>query len=175
MPATWTQPRTWAVGELVTANLLNAHLRDNLEALKTPPTSLYNVNQGSDYTTTSTNFVNVDASNLALTIVTNGGDVLIGFVGFVNTSPGAKFGYFDVEIDGVRMAGDDGLVMTHSQSSANQAFCVSFVALKQGLAAGSHTFKLQWKVGAGATLVMYAGAGTSTLDVHPQFWVREVS
>lgn len=30
---TWTTPRTWAVSELVTAALLNAHLRDNLLAL----------------------------------------------------------------------------------------------------------------------------------------------
>lgn len=31
----WTNPRTWVKGELVTADLLNAHLRDNLLALKT--------------------------------------------------------------------------------------------------------------------------------------------
>lgn len=30
---TWTTPRTWTVGELVTAALLNTHLRDNLLAL----------------------------------------------------------------------------------------------------------------------------------------------
>jgi hypothetical protein len=29
----WTTPRTWVTGELVTAALLNAHLRDNLNAL----------------------------------------------------------------------------------------------------------------------------------------------
>jgi hypothetical protein len=175
MPAVWTAPRTWAVGELVTAALLNTHLRDNLEALKVPPTALHNVNQGSDYQTTSTSFVNVDATNLALTIVTGGGDVLIGFYGFVNVAAGAKFAYFDVEIDGVRMAGDDGLVAANSQQSANQAFCVSFVTLKQGLAAGTHTFKLQWKATSAATLTLYAGAGTTALDLHPQFWVREVS
>jgi hypothetical protein len=31
----WTTPRTWVAGELVTAALLNAHLRDNLNALTT--------------------------------------------------------------------------------------------------------------------------------------------
>ena len=30
----WTNPRTWVAGELVTAALLNTHLRDNLSALK---------------------------------------------------------------------------------------------------------------------------------------------
>lgn len=29
----WTSPRTWVAGELVTAALLNAHLRDNLNAV----------------------------------------------------------------------------------------------------------------------------------------------
>jgi len=29
----WTTPRTWATGEVVTAALLNTHLRDNLKAL----------------------------------------------------------------------------------------------------------------------------------------------
>lgn len=30
----WTDPRTWIVGEMVTANLLNTHLRDNLNSLR---------------------------------------------------------------------------------------------------------------------------------------------
>lgn len=29
----WTTPRTWAAGEVVTAALLNTHLRDNLKAI----------------------------------------------------------------------------------------------------------------------------------------------
>jgi hypothetical protein len=31
----WTTPRTWVAGELVTAALLNTHLRDNLNAVTT--------------------------------------------------------------------------------------------------------------------------------------------
>jgi hypothetical protein len=33
MPAAWTAPRTWVNNELVDANLMNIHLRDNLEFL----------------------------------------------------------------------------------------------------------------------------------------------
>jgi hypothetical protein len=33
MTATWTAPKTWSIGELVTAALLNTHMRDNLEWL----------------------------------------------------------------------------------------------------------------------------------------------
>lgn len=31
----WTTPRTWVAGEVVTAALMNTHLRDNLDALRT--------------------------------------------------------------------------------------------------------------------------------------------
>ena len=34
----WTAPRTWALNDLVTPALLNEQLRDNLLALRTPPT-----------------------------------------------------------------------------------------------------------------------------------------
>jgi hypothetical protein len=34
----WTTPRTWVAGEVVTAALLNTHLRDNLDALGNPAT-----------------------------------------------------------------------------------------------------------------------------------------
>jgi len=167
MPATWRTPITWTVGQLVTATNLNEQLRDNLEFLKTPPTALYNVNQASDYTTTSTTFVDVDATNLLLTIATAGGDVLIVFMGY---GGGTSRLYFDIAIDGVRMAGDDGFLS--AVNAVNTP--ITLVALKQGLSAGSHTFKLQWKVNSG-TGTLYAGAGTSGFDVHPQFFVREVS
>jgi hypothetical protein len=36
MPAVWTAPRTWVNNELVDANLMNTHLRDNLEFLSKP-------------------------------------------------------------------------------------------------------------------------------------------
>lgn len=35
----WTSPRTWTTGELVTAALMNTHLRDNLKAIGDPWTA----------------------------------------------------------------------------------------------------------------------------------------
>ncbi len=32
----WTAPRTWTAGEVVTASIMNAHVRDDLNALRTP-------------------------------------------------------------------------------------------------------------------------------------------
>jgi hypothetical protein len=173
----WVTPRTWVPEELVTANLLNTHLRDNLNALKNPPSARYEPNEGSDYTTTSTSFVDVDATNLALTITTAGGDVMVGFHGLVAPdNVGAARVLFDVAVDGTRTAGNDGITGTTQEGSEGGARPknVSFVRLISGLAAGSHTFKLQWRTNTG-TATLYAGAGTSNADVHPQFWAREVS
>ncbi|MEO8609958.1 MAG: hypothetical protein ABI690_18840 [Chloroflexota bacterium] len=171
MPSVWSSPKTWSVGELVTAALLNSHLRDNFDFIKTPPTALYILNESSDYTTTSTSFVNVDGAKLALTITTAGGDVLVGFCGSILQSAATVF--FDVEVDGSRTAGDDGLcVITPSTASARMnATCFKLI---QGLSSGLHTFKLQWKVNSG-TATLFAGAGTANGDIHPQFFVREVS
>ena len=171
MPAIWSSPRSWSVGELVSASLLNSHLRDNLEFLKTPPTAAYALNESGDYTTTSTSFVNVDGTKLALTITTAGGDVLVGFCGSILQSAASVF--FDVDVDTIRTGGDDGLCVV-SPSSASQRFNATFFKLIQGLSAGVHTFKLQWKVNSG-TATLFAGAGTANGDIHPQFFVREVS
>lgn len=166
----YTNPKTWAVKEELTSSDLNTYVRDNLAALKDPPSDSYVLNEASDYTTTSTSFVDVDATNLALTITTTGGDVMVHFYGnFDGVAPNAVF--VDVDLDGTRIGGDDGLIKYENPS---YVVPVSFTRLITGLAAGSHTLKLQWKVSAGTT-TLYAGAGTSTYDLHPQFWAREVS
>lgn len=164
----WTTPKTWATDELVTASNLNTHLRDNLNALKSPPSAAYTLNEAADFTTTSTSFVDVSASKLALTITTAGGDVLVHFDGRLGATARV---YLDVAVDGTRLAGDDGITANGDSGTAES---ISFTRLITGLSAGAHTFKLQWKVNTG-TGTLYAGAGTSALDLHPQFWVREVS
>jgi hypothetical protein len=169
MGASWTIPKDWTTDEVLTAVNFNTHVRDNLKALKDPPTDSFVANEGTDWTTTSTSFVDIDATDLSLTITTNGGAVMVGFYGSLTTPAGA--GYLDVDVDGTRWAGDDGLI----RATANQSSAVCFVILVTGLSAASHTFKLQWKAGSSATLTLYAGAGTAAQDTHPQFWVREVS
>ncbi len=167
----WTSPRTWVAGELITAAIMNAHVRDNLLILKDPISDDYLTNEGADYTTTSTSFVDVDATNLAFTLVTNGGPVMIGFLGTGKSSAGLQM-HFDVDLDGARIAGDDGMVSTTIAVATAVAF--AFVFLKSSLSAASHIFKLQWKV-TGGTGTLFAGAGTGGQDTHTQFWAREVS
>lgn len=173
---TWTAARTWVDNELVTAAIANQHIRDNLLALKDPPTASYLFNEGADYTTTSTSFVDVDATDLALTIVTTGGDVFVTFFGVVNLSANSLLVRFDVTVDGVAVAGDDGLIAWHNGTTGNTIHApIGFGVWVRSLAAGSHTFKLRWRMGGAGTATLYAGAGTAGFDYHPQFAVREVS
>lgn len=172
MTAIWTAPKTWAVGELVTASLLNTHLRDNLDFLKSPPVAQYVGNQASDYTTTSTSFTNVDGTNFVLTITPAGSQVLVHFDGTIIHSATNRI-HFDVEIDsaGNRLAGDDGILVFNANGDIVP---ISFTRLVTGLTPNvAHAFRLQWKV-SGGTATLHAGAGATNADVHPQFWVREV-
>lgn len=171
MAANWTPPATWT-GSLITVNRLNEQIRDNLEFLKDPPSASYEADEGSNYTTTSSSFVDVDSTNLSLTIETAGGDVLIAFHGTVTRSASGGIVRFDVDVDGTRVASDDGIIAAEPVTGAGMP--VSFVRYVTGLSPGSHTFKLQWKINTG-TATLYAGAGTSQYDIHPQMWVREVS
>lgn len=168
----YTEPTTRTTGELITASIWNTDIVNNIAALKTPPSDSYIANEGANYSTSSTSFTNVDATDFSLDITTTGGDVMIGFYCTVLNS-GTGNTYLEITKDGVAILGDDGMMFVHS-SVANIRDPLSFVFLLTGLAAGTYNFKLQWKVSA-STSTMYAGAGTGAADVHPQFWAREVS
>lgn len=173
MPAIWTTPKTWNTGDPLTAADLNTHVRDNLEYLKDKPSAAYRADESSDYSTTSTSFVNVDAAKFALAITTKGEDVLIGFLGSLVQSSASNAMYLDIQVDSTRLGLDDGLLVLYPNSTAVRQ-SAGFVYLLRGLAAGTHTFRLQWKV-SGGTATLHAGAGTASYDTHPEFWVKEIA
>lgn len=122
-----------------------------------------------NYTTTSTSFVDVDPTNMALTIATGARRVLIGFTGSCfNSGPDTVF--FDVAIDGTRMGGAFGLMGENEGTGAYRN--LSFFEVSAVLSAGSHTFKLQWRNVNGTTTTM-PGA-TASSSTHPTFWVVEL-
>ncbi len=168
----WTAPKTWSVGETLTSSDMNTQIRDNMVALKEPPTDLYEVNEGSDYTTAQTSFVDVDATNLKLTITTTGGDVLIGFYGMFSFAAIINTVFLNVTKDGTVIVADDGIQAVQVRHVDHRP-AVSFCYLLTSLGAGTYEFRLQWKV-TGSTVTLYAGAGTANADIHPQFWVREI-
>lgn len=163
-------PPTYSDTTATAANA-NTYIRDNQLALKDPPSTNYEANESADYSTTSTTYGNVDpiGTDFTLSITTTGGDVMIAAILPTN----GNSGLFDVSVDGTRIANNTlgGLCRV----GPNQLSLGSFTRIITGLSAGSHTFILQWKSLAGASVVLYAGAATANRDLHPQFWVRELS
>lgn len=167
----WITQKTWSTGELVTASNLNTYLRDGMGALKNPAYFKCEIDEASNYTTTSTTFADIDATNLAPTITTGGGVVELHFIFTAKNSTANEFVQFTFDVDGSPVAGDDGIASA-SQASLDTGGIIHLSWLVTGLSAGAHTFKPQWKV-SGGTGTLFAGAGTADLDVHPIFWGME--
>lgn len=159
MTPTWTQPRTWATGEIVTAAQLNSHLRDNLEYLHLREETALNhfaCSSASGYTTTSTSFTDVDAAALAGTITTTGSPLLIGVTGAWKSSGTSIDVCLDVAINGARI-GHASYGVTFMQSVAANLYLPVAWSQVRALSAGTYALKLQWRTSSGTlTLASYS-------------------
>jgi len=160
---TWTSPRSWSVGELVTAAIMNAHIRDNETFLKTP-TESGKVQFASDFTTTSGTFV--DLTGMTTTITTQGGglDVFLRVTLF-NSSPAQT--KFELLVDG-SITTYLGRFYNGSTTIASTVTFFEHLTAAQ-VPAGSHTIKVQVNVGGGTTTIY----GTTGTNGDPLFYVRE--
>ena len=163
MTAIWTQPRSWSVGELTTAALMNQHLRDNLDWLKTPPQGIYTVS--TLISITSTTMVDIMSP---ITISSAGGAFLVGMQAGLSCSAAAVIVTFDLQVDAVSQGGATGIAFFNGTGTGT-GFNGSFVFYVSPKTAGSHTFKLRAMVSAGSASIY----GT-TSGYNAQFWVREI-
>ena len=152
----WTTPRTWVAGEVPTAAIMNAHVRDNLNALKDPPQAVAE-NFNVALSTTSTSFVNM--TGVEVTVTTAGGRLLIGFMATLSGS-GGNATYFEITIDGVAVSGQATGILTQPALGTPQGF----VDLSAALAAGAHTVRIQWRVDT---------ASRTASAAKFQLWARE--
>lgn len=153
----WNNPLpTFTDGVAPTAAQLNDIL-ENLEWLHAPPSDSFEYS-GADLTTTSTTFASI-SSDFELAVTTTGGHVFCLLVAH------ARFLYFDIEIDGARLGGTNGIAVVSTTSFGAQ---VQIPHMIFNLAAGAHTFKAMWKrETSGTPGIIYA-------DVMPRFYVREL-
>ena len=81
------------------------------------------------------------------------------------TRAGGREARFDIEVDGTRLGGDDGILLLSYSNARDHSVrqSVSVSHLIQNLSAGSHTFKLQVKT-----------RSYMSLSAGAQFWVREI-
>jgi hypothetical protein len=134
------------------------------------PTMAIYTRTSATYTTNSTSFVDVDGTNLALAITTLARRVRVNLQA-TGLSPATAnaFTRLDIDIDGARVGGTNGLVSHRNANDTTQrVWNASFTYLTDVLTAASHTFKLQWMVSAGTASLL----GVSS-DVTMRFWVEE--
>ncbi len=166
----WTLPRSWVAGELITATIMNEQIRDNMDALKDPPSEVDPGTGSTDYTTTSATFVDIDSTDFTITLATTGGDVFVFISGGWNNSAGEM--YVDIVSDAVSLSRDgDGFSKPTGSSGAGTAHAM-IPFLETGLSSGSHTYKPQWKISGGNTAKLFNGQAE---EMNPVFMAREMS
>lgn len=161
MTAIWTAPRTWAVGDLATASMLNSHVRDNLDWLKTPTAA--SATWTSSFTTTSTTPVDITGATVTLTTNGGGADVIILFDAGAG---GAATAAFFLVIDGVTYQRVGTMVWNGADI---RPIAITIHIPAASLSAASHTIKLQAQQNSGTLTVYGSASGLAT----PRFYVIE--
>jgi len=160
----WTTAKTWS-SEPLTSNDLNTYVRDNQNYLKDrldgANAKQYTTQVTAD--TTSNTFVDMDATNLNLTITTNSADVAITIIGNAYNSTNSNVRWAEVAVD---IDGTDYLLVVSSGSHATigAGDCISSTFIISGLSAGDHTFKLRMRA---------ENSGTAHFTID-RFDIREI-
>lgn len=153
MAAIYTTPRTWVASELVTASILNTHVRDNLDYLKARPVARVSDLDGTVTSTTSTSFV--DMTGASVSITTSGSSrLLILAQGVWSGSLDFTTAYVAALIDGTNQ-GDATLGNLHNQmriASMQTPWTIAFVT-SAAVSDGAHTVKLQYRTNSGTLTV----------------------
>lgn len=153
MAAIYTTPRTWTAAELVTASIMNTHVRDNLDYLKARPVARFADLDGTVASTTSTSFV--DLTGASVSITTSGSSrLLILAQGVWSVNVDLTTAYAAVLIDGTNQ-GDATLGSLHNQmriALMQTPWTIAFVT-SAAVSDGAHTVKLQYRVSANTLTV----------------------
>lgn len=161
---TWTAMTDLSAGDLVTEAHMDA-IRGNIEYLLAPNHERQQRTGAGDYTTTSTTFVDIDATNLACTITTYGGPVLVVVTGSAYHSAANGYCNFDIDVDGNREGGVVRGLHSVQDTVGGALVPVAFPHLVTGLSAGSHTFKLQWCTLAGTLTLLNTASYVAQISV----------
>lgn len=120
-----------------------------------------------DYTGTAGSFA--DVTGATLTITTAARRCLVGVTCTAQAATNGDGLHLDIEIDGVRQGGTNGLTGHRFPSSSSRAD-LSFVYMTDVLSAGSHTFDLQsFRSPGSGTITIFASSSQAPLT----FWVQE--
>ena len=147
--AVWQEIAAFATSKIISTEKLDIII-GNLNFLRTPARYFYErLVADADYTTTSTTFVDIDATNMVTTFTTYGNPVRISLRARVISS---TTGWCEIEfvVDGAALSNDFAIGVHRQRADIDQGLNVERLV---ELAAGSHTFRAQWSTTAG-TLTM---------------------
>lgn len=157
----WTTPPDFVQGGVPTEAQMDI-LSADLSYLLNYPQAYVVRDNGANYTTTSTTFVDVDASNLILTMSLSGGRAIV-MATFHAFPPATGNGSeYDLIVDSTTRAGD----ATHGLARQPQSGSTQLITLLgywSGLSIGSHTFKLQYRSITSGTTIISANGGAATI------------
>ena len=150
----WTAPRTWVTGEIVTAAIMNTHIRDNQVDLdrRTSPTEA-TVNTGQS--TSSTSYTDLATAGPAVTVTIGAtGKALVAiYTSAANTTNNYALASYAVS-GATTVAASDLSSVQHGNSIAIRA---GATLLQTGLSAGSNTFTMKYRKDAGAGTADFTG------------------
>jgi hypothetical protein len=126
------------------------------------------LDEASNYTTTSTSFTAIDTTDLSRAVVSDGRPLHARFYASLSYGNVNQFINFNLQIDGVTYVADDGLAGIRAVTSGTAEINQALVERTIPVLPGTHTVAVLWKTNT-STATMYAGAGTANLDHHPQF------
>lgn len=149
----WTSPRTWTTTELVTAALLNSHLRDNLNFLASTTSDT----EPNSRTFTNTGYLDLDAltggagSITAVSVsVDTGTAAIVCMSAELNQATAGQVTFMSYRISGATTvaASDTWAAYLHSPS-ASVGGTPTRVRRHTGLNAGTNVFEVQARVSGG--------------------------
>lgn len=169
---TWENPISFD-GSVSTLALWNTYLKDNMDALKAPPTDSYNGIDAATYTLglTSTSWSDI-SSVFELNISSKGGDLLVIFNADLQTTTSIL--YLDIEVNGNRQGGTDGILAILDGIGVPKNLPMYWLLTE--MQAGDYTIKMKYKMQTAATsAILFMGGQSGDSAIAPQFVVREVS
>jgi len=170
----YTIPKTWTVDELLAATDMNTYVRDNVAALKNPPSFLTAFASGAlVLSTTATTFTAI-SSALSASLGTYGGDIMVFIQLQLAGDAGTRRISLDWLVNGTALYGayafGAGLAQPGTTTATTGNTTVFGPLLVTGLASGTHVFQPVWKTNTG-TAFTWATTGAAPIIM----WVREVS
>ena len=142
----WTTPKTWAVGDVLTAADMNTYNRDNLTALQPQAATV-----STSPSTASTSYTDLGTVGPAVTLTT-GSSVLVDIGCGLANGTGGDGAFMSYAVSGATtISAVDATSVGATSASAGASVQAAFSYLQTGLTPGSNTFTAKYKAVTGGT------------------------